>query len=146
MTDSLGAALETSAANAGQVSPGYATPWAAPGVPLKAIKWMFQNMLLCLFVQMEPVSRLPMRHAGKNCNIQHYQENKSRMVCIAEYSRDCLKELRKTTGIAYESRQQGTLQLFRSEQQYANAAKDIEVLKEAGVPFELLEAKDFNES
>ena len=64
------------------------------------------------------------------------------MVRIAEYSRDCLKELRKTTGIAYESRQQGTLQLFRSEQQYANAAKDIEVLKEAGVPFELLEAKD----
>lgn len=33
-----GAALETSAANAGQISPGYAAPWAAPGVPLKAIK------------------------------------------------------------------------------------------------------------
>lgn len=32
-----GAALETSAANAGQISPGYAAPWAAPGVPLKAI-------------------------------------------------------------------------------------------------------------
>ncbi|MCZ5652778.1 FAD-dependent oxidoreductase [Escherichia coli] len=23
--------------------PGYAAPWAAPGVPLKAIKWMFQR-------------------------------------------------------------------------------------------------------
>lgn len=128
-----GAALETSAANAGQVSPGYATPWAAPGVPLKAIKWMFQKHA--------PLSIRPdgtsfqiawMWQMLKNCNIQHYQENKSRMVRIAEYSRDCLKELRKTTGIAYESRQQGTLQLFRSEQQYANAAKDIEVLKEAG--------------
>ena len=32
-----GPALETSAANAGQISPGYAAPWAAPGVPLKAI-------------------------------------------------------------------------------------------------------------
>ena len=31
-----GAALETSYANAGQVSPGYSTPWAAPGIPLKA--------------------------------------------------------------------------------------------------------------
>ena len=38
-----GPALETSAANAGQISPGYAAPWAAPGVPLKAIKWMFQR-------------------------------------------------------------------------------------------------------
>ncbi len=28
-------ALETSFANAGQISPGYASPWAAPGVPLK---------------------------------------------------------------------------------------------------------------
>ncbi|EHC80033.1 D-amino acid dehydrogenase small subunit [Salmonella enterica subsp. enterica serovar Montevideo str. S5-403] len=38
-----GPAQETSAANAGQISPGYAAPWAAPGVPLKAIKWMFQR-------------------------------------------------------------------------------------------------------
>ena len=33
-----GPALETSFANAGQGSPGYSTPWAAPGIPLKAIK------------------------------------------------------------------------------------------------------------
>src|SRR6476469_574628 len=38
-----GPALETSFANAGQVSPGYSTPWAAPGIPLKALKWMFQR-------------------------------------------------------------------------------------------------------
>ncbi len=31
-----GPPLETSAANAGQISPGYAAPWAAPGVPLKS--------------------------------------------------------------------------------------------------------------
>ena len=36
-------ASETSFANAGQVSPGYSTPWAAPGIPLKAMKWMFQK-------------------------------------------------------------------------------------------------------
>jgi D-amino-acid dehydrogenase len=36
-------AQETSFANAGQVSPGYSTPWAAPGIPLKAFKWMFQR-------------------------------------------------------------------------------------------------------
>ena len=38
-----GAALDTSFANAGQVSPGYSTPWGAPGIPLKALKWMFQR-------------------------------------------------------------------------------------------------------
>ncbi|MGL5954663.1 MAG: FAD-dependent oxidoreductase [Providencia rustigianii] len=39
-------AEETSAGNAGQISPGYATPWGAPGIPLKAVKWMFESMLL----------------------------------------------------------------------------------------------------
>jgi len=38
-----GPALETSFANAGQVSPGYSTPWAAPGIPLKALRWLFQR-------------------------------------------------------------------------------------------------------
>ena len=33
--------LETSFANAGQVSPGYSTPWAAPGIPMKALKSLF---------------------------------------------------------------------------------------------------------
>jgi len=36
-------AQETSFANAGQISPGYASPWAAPGIPLKAMKWMLQR-------------------------------------------------------------------------------------------------------
>ena len=35
--------LETSYANAGQISPGYSAPWAAPGVPTKALKWIFQR-------------------------------------------------------------------------------------------------------
>jgi D-amino-acid dehydrogenase len=76
----------------------------------------------------------------RNCDMRHYQTNKSRMVRIAEYSRDCLKALREDTGIQYEGRQGGTLQLFRTEQQFASAYKDIEVLKEAGVPYELLES------
>mgnify|MGYP002039002907 CR=1 FL=1 len=36
-------ALETSFANAGEVSPGYSAPWAGPGVPLKAVKWMLMQ-------------------------------------------------------------------------------------------------------
>lgn len=77
----------------------------------------------------------------RNCDSHHYYVNKSRMVRLAEYSRDCLKALREETGIAYEGRQGGTLQLFRTEQQYASAAKDIAVLRDEGVPFELLEAR-----
>ena len=42
-----GPALETSFANAGEVSPGYSSPWAAPGLPLKALKWLFMRHRPC---------------------------------------------------------------------------------------------------
>src|SRR3546814_11525200 len=38
-----GPALETSFANAGEISPGYASPWATPGIPTKALRWLFMK-------------------------------------------------------------------------------------------------------
>ncbi|NOV25839.1 D-amino acid dehydrogenase [Cupriavidus necator] len=134
-----GPALGTSFANAGQISPGYASPWAAPGVPLKAIKWMFQEHA--------PLSIRPdgtlfqlqwMWQMLLNCSAGRYAVNKERMVRLAEYSRDCIRALRAETGIAYEGRQQGTLQVFRTDEQLHGAAKDIAVLEQAGVPYQLL--------
>ncbi len=137
-----GPAQETSAGNAGQISPGYAAPWAAPGVPLKAIKWMFQRHApLAIRLDGSSLQLRWMWQMLRNCDTSHYMVNKSRMVRLAEYSRDCLKDLRAATGIQYEGRQGGTLQLFRTEQQFDNAAKDIAVLDDAGVPYSLLTAE-----
>jgi D-amino-acid dehydrogenase len=63
------------------------------------------------------------------------------MMRLAEYSREKLAELRAATGIAYDGRTQGTLQLFRKASQLEAAAKDIDILERFGVPFELLDAK-----
>ena len=35
--------METSYANAGELSYGMTSPWAAPGVPMKALKWLFMR-------------------------------------------------------------------------------------------------------
>ncbi|WP_353166784.1 D-amino acid dehydrogenase [Providencia sp.] len=132
-------AEETSAGNAGQVSPGYATPWGAPGIPLKAVKWMFEKHAPLAIRPDGSLFQLRwMWQMLKNCDIQHYTMNKSRMVRIAEYSRDCMRELRNDIGIHYEERQGGTLQLFRTAKQFDNAANDIAVLQQEGVPYELL--------
>ena len=58
---------------------------------------------------------------------------------LAEYSRDCLRALRAATGIAYDERMQGTLQLFRTQKQLDGSAGDIAVLQRSGVAFELLD-------
>ncbi|RKU01486.1 D-amino acid dehydrogenase small subunit [Burkholderia sp. Nafp2/4-1b] len=134
-----GPALETSFANAGQISPGYAAPWAAPGVPLKAVKWMFEKHApLAIRLDGTRFQLQWMWQMLRNCTPERYAVNKGRMVRLAEYSRDCLQALRADTGIQYEGRTGGTLQLFRTQQQLDGAAKDIAVLREANVPFELL--------
>ena len=134
-----GPALETSFANAGQISPGYASPWAAPGIPLKAMKWMLQRHAPLSITPDGTLFQLQwMWQMLQNCNAERYAVNKERMVRLAEYSRDCFKALRASTGIEYEGRQQGTTQLFRTQEQMDAAAKDIAVLEETGVPYELL--------
>ncbi|AXO90562.1 D-amino acid dehydrogenase [Pseudomonas sp. K1(2024)] len=133
-------AMETSFANAGQISPGYASPWAAPGVPLKAIKWLLERHApLAIKLTGDVDQYLWMAQMLRNCTASRYAVNKERMVRLSEYSRDCLDELRAETGIAYESRTLGTTQLFRTQAQVDAAAKDIAVLEQSGVPYELLD-------
>lgn len=135
-----GPADETSYANAGQVSPGYSTPWAAPGIPTKALKWLFQKHApLAVRVDGSLWQWRWMAAMLANCTTGRYAVNKERMLRLAEYSRDCLRGLRDDTGIQYEQRTQGTLQLFRTDDQLEAARRDIAVLEEVGVPYELLD-------
>ncbi|MFY9514042.1 MAG: D-amino acid dehydrogenase [Rubrivivax sp.] len=139
-----GPALETSFANAGEVSPGYSAPWAGPGVPVKAIKWMLmQHSPLVIWPLLDPAMWRWGAMMLANCTKKAYALNKSRMVPLAEYSRDVLKALRAETGIAYDDRAQGTLQLFRTQKQLDGIAGDVEVLQQYGVPFEVLDREGF---
>jgi len=135
-----GPALETSFANAGQVSPGYSTPWAAPGIPLKALKWMFQRHApLAIRPDGSAFQWRWMARMLRECSAERYAVNKERMMRVAGYSRDSLRELRASTGIAYEQRTGGTLQVFRSQAQLDAVGRDTAVLRECGVDFELLD-------
>ena len=135
-----GPALETSFANAGEVSPGYASPWAAPGIPQKAVRWlMMKHAPLILRPKPDAAMLRWLAMMLRNCTEARYALNKSRMVGLAEFSRDELKVLREKLGIAYDERAQGTLQLFRTEKQLAGAAKDMAVLDDFGVDYELLD-------
>src|SRR5215211_4110711 len=133
-------AQETSFANAGEVSPGYSSPWAGPGVPVKAIKWLLmRHGPLVIWPKLDPVMWIWGMKMLRNCTAERYAINKSRMIPIAEYSRDCLRALRAETGIKYDERSQGTLQLFRKQKQLDGTGDDIAVLKQYGVPYAVLD-------
>ncbi|MBA3043318.1 MAG: D-amino acid dehydrogenase [Gammaproteobacteria bacterium] len=135
-----GPALETSFANAGEVSFGYCSPWAAPGIPVKAMKWLFmQHAPLILRPRLDMAMLSWMTQMLRNCTSARYALNKSRMLRLADYSRISLAALREETGIAYDERMQGTLQLFRTEAQLDASAKDVKALAADGIPYEVLD-------
>ncbi len=134
------AAMETSFANAGEVSPGYSAPWAGPGMPVKAIKWMLHKHSPLVIRPRPDIYMIRWLYRMlKNCNLQAYRINKARMLRVATYSRDCLEELRRDTGISYDERCRGTLQMFRDQKGLDDAAKDVDILKEFGIEHSLLD-------
>lgn len=133
-------AQETSFANAGQISPGYASPWAAPGVPLKALKWLFsRDAPLVIKPGLDPRQYLWLAQMLRNCTASRYAVNKARMLRLSRYSCDCLDDLREELGLDYEGRQLGTVQLFRTQSQLDAAGKDTAVLDQYGVPYAILD-------
>jgi D-amino-acid dehydrogenase len=105
------------------------------------MKWLFmRHAPLVLKINPDPRMYAWILRMLANCTATRYAVNKGRMVRVAEYSRDVLKQLRADTGIAYDDRAQGTLQLFRTQAQVDHAADDIAVLKSSGVPYEVLDA------
>jgi D-amino-acid dehydrogenase len=135
-----GPALETSFANAGEVSFGYCSPWAAPGIPMKAIKWLFMHHApLILRPKVDGAMLSWLVKMLSNCTSERYAINKSRMLRLADYSRISLAQMREETGIAYDERMQGTLQLFRKQQQLDASAKDVKALAADNIPYEVLD-------
>ncbi len=137
------AAEETSFANAGQISYGYSSPWAAPGVPLKAMKWLLEKHAP---LKIKPSLNPELLHWAsqmlKNCQLDRYRINKARMLAIANRSRECLAQLNQQYDLNYQGRNQGTLQIFRNHKQLEAVEKDIALLEESGTRYQLLDAKE----
>ncbi len=135
-------AEETSFANAGQISYGYSSPWAAPGIPTKAIKWLFeQHAPLKIKPSVSPELITWASQMLSNCQLDKYRVNKSRMLTIANRSRECLAKLNQEFELNYQGRSQGTLQIFRTNAQLKAVEKDMALLEESGTQFKLLDAE-----
>ena len=135
-----GPGMETSYANAGELSYGMTSPWAAPGIPIKAVKWLFMKRRpLFIWPLISPRMWGWGARMLANCNEESYAINKSRMVRVSNYSRDLLPQLIADTGISFDLREQGTLQLFRTEKQLKGSKADQDILAEFDSPFEVLD-------
>lgn len=134
------AGRETSFANGGQISWSSATPWAAPDIPLTALKWLFKpHSPLVLRPRLDPrLWRWLLQMLG-NCTAARFARNRERMLRLARYSHDCLVQLRRDTGIQYDHSTHGLLTLFRHPRRFDDAVRDSRQLKALDIPFEVLD-------
>lgn len=132
---------EASFGNAGMLSYGYTSPWAAPGIPLKAMKWMMQDLapILVSSSSFNAQTASWMFQMLGQCNEEAYHINKRRMLRISEYSRLCLDDLVGQLPLDFDHRTKGTIELFRDQEKMGSIEADLASLRECGVEHEIID-------
>ncbi len=119
-----GPGLETSFANGGQISAGFAEPWATPGTPFQALKWLGRSDAPLLFrLRADPALWSWSLRFLANCLPGRSRLNARRMLRVSLYSRQALAELREETAIQYDQISKGILHLYESHQEFERALK-----------------------
>ena len=134
------AAEEGSFAHAGLIAPGYVTPWAAPGTPGKVLSHLFRQHSPVKFTL--PLSKRELSWMWQwlgACKLDTHLANRARMQRLAFYSHERLRELTIERELDYE-RHEGYLVLLRSEKDSRLIQPGLQMLRDAGAAFQLLDA------
>ena len=132
------AALETSFANAGQISVSHCEPWANRDAPLKALKWMFSKEAPLLFRPQWPLGegwqqyRWSLRFLAE-CNDAAFHRNVGHIVALGAYSHVALKELVVQTGINYHRLERGISHFFADQAAFDSACELAALMQQFGV-------------
>ena len=128
------AALETSFANAAQISVSYCEPWANRDAPLKALKWMFSQDAPLLFrPQMDPRQWLwGLKFLGQ-CNDAAFERNVQQIVALGAYSHAALKGVVRATGIEYQRLERGIAHYYTDAQSFDTAGDAAALMRKYGV-------------
>lgn len=132
-------AQETSYGNGGIVSPGYASPWALPGMPKKILSYLFKAESPVFFKpSMDPALWRWLRKFFSECTLDRFHINKRRMQRLAFYSHGLLKQLRNRHELQYEQTK-GVLQLFRSKEDLQMAQPALDMLAGSGIDHRMVD-------
>lgn len=128
------AALETSFANAAQISVSYCEPWANKHAPAKLMKWMFRKDAPLLF---RPQLDWQQWRWGlqflAQCNDEAFERNVRQLVALGSYSHGALKDVVAATGIQYNRLEKGIAHFYTDQASFDGAAAAAELMQRYGV-------------
>lgn len=129
-----GPALETSFANAGQISVSYCEPWANSAAPWKALKWMFDKEAPLLFrPQLDwDQWRWGLKFLAQ-CNDAAFARNVQQLVALGAYSHQALKDVVASTGIEFNRLERGIAHFYSDRKAFNDAAVAVQLMREYGV-------------
>jgi len=129
-----GAALETSFANAAQISVSYCEPWANKHAPAKMLKWMFRNDAPLLFRPKLDWQqwRWGLEFLGQ-CNDAAFERNVRQLVSLGAYSHAALKDVVAATGIEYHRLERGIAHFYTDQASFDGAAEAAALMQRFGV-------------
>ncbi|MDA8455753.1 D-amino acid dehydrogenase [Acidovorax sp. GBBC 3334] len=128
------ASLETSYANAAQISVSYCEPWANRDAPWKALKWMFDKEAPLLFrPQLDPEQwRWGLKFLAQ-CNDTAFARNVQQIVALGAYSHATLKDMVRATGIEYHRLERGIAHFYTDQKSFEAAGHAVELMRQYGV-------------
>lgn len=128
------AALETSHANGGQISISHPEPWANPGAPLTALRWLGRADAPLLFRPHADRAQWAWALAFlRECLPRRTRRNTAAIASLAVHSGERLRALRAETGIAYDHLERGILHLFFTPGEFAHARGRVAELAAFGI-------------
>jgi D-amino-acid dehydrogenase len=128
------AAMETSFANAAQISVSYCEPWANRDAPLKALKWMFSKEAPLLFRPRLDWQqwRWSLQFLSQ-CNDAAFERNVQQLVALGAYSHAALKDVVRATGIQYQRLEHGIAHYYTDQKSFDTAGDAAALMRKYGV-------------
>ncbi len=126
-------AQETSFANGGQISVSHAEPWAGPGAPLKALKWMGQEDAPLLWRwRADPAQWAWGLRFLRECTAARARANVRAIVSLGLASRSALQALRRDLALEYDQLERGILHFYTDPDEFEHALPQAALMREFG--------------
>jgi len=138
-----GAALETSFANAAQISVSYCEPWANRQAPWKALKWMLDKEAPLLFRPQADWRQWQWCWQFLlQCNDAAFARNVQQIVALGAYSHAAHKELLAATGIECQRLERGIAHFYTDQKSFEEAGAAVELMRQYGVQRRLVSREE----
>ena len=138
-----GAGMETSFANGGQISASHAEPWAKPSMLPKILRWLGREDAPLLFrPRADAAQWLWGLRFLRECLPGRFERNCRALAGLAAYSRDCLRSLRRITGLQYDHLERGILHFATDANDFEALAHSAEAARAMGIEREVKSAAE----